>query len=174
MGNTRSRGILTKSDNGLLQNNIIEGCGMAAISIGPEYYWNEADYSQHVVIEGNTMRGNGQAGYGGGAVLVHGDGAMGNRDITVKNNHFESSYQGDVDVQWTDGVTVTGNVFSGATQRLAGIATLSPIALANVRAVTLAGNVVNNAAVYKPALIAVGANVTGLTGNDPSGIRAVE
>ncbi|MBV9849756.1 MAG: hypothetical protein JO250_08810, partial [Armatimonadetes bacterium] len=56
LGNTRSRGMLLKGDNGLVRDNVIEGCGQAAISLGPEYYWGEADYVQNVTVEGNTIR----------------------------------------------------------------------------------------------------------------------
>ena len=52
LGNTRSRGILVKADDGLIQANTIEGCGQAAISLGPEYYWGEANYVKHVSILG--------------------------------------------------------------------------------------------------------------------------
>ena len=171
LGNTRSRGMLLKGDNGLVKNNVIEGCGQAAISLGPEYYWGEADYVQNVTVEGNTIRENGKCAYGGGAILVHGDGAIGNRNIVIRDNRLISNYQGDVDVQWTDGVTLTGNVITGASQWPSTIPLQSPIMLSNCRAVTLSGNVVRHPSVYKPALVAVGQNVTGLANNDAAGIR---
>lgn len=172
LGNTRSRGILTKSDDGIFRDNIIEGCGMAAISIGPEYYWNEADYSQHVVIEGNTLRGNGKSGYGGSAILVHGDGAMGNRDIKIKGNRFEGNLQGDVEIAWTDGAALSNNTLSGPTEAARGsIGPHALITLANSRAIVLSGNVVRNAAGYASPLVASGANVEGLAGSEATGLR---
>ncbi len=42
LGGTRSRGILVKADIGLIDSCTIEGCGMSAISIGPEFWWREA------------------------------------------------------------------------------------------------------------------------------------
>ena len=54
------------------------------------------------------------SGYGGGAILVHGDGAAGNRDFLIRNNRFFANYQSDLDVQWADGVTLAGNVMVGA------------------------------------------------------------
>ncbi len=172
LGNTRSRGILTKSDDGLFQNNTIEGCGMAAISIGPEYYWNEADYSQHVRIEGNTLRGNGKSGYGGSAILIHGDGAVGNRDIQIKGNRFEGNLQGDVEVGWAESVQLSSNTMSGPSEAARG--TINPhalLTLANSRAISMKGNVVRNASGYAPVLVASGANVEGLTNNDALGLR---
>ncbi len=172
LGRTRSRGILVKADNGLLKNNVIEGCGQAAISIGPEYYWGEADYCHNVTVEGNTFRENGIATYGGGAVLVHGDGAVGNRNIIIRNNRFLSNYQGDVDAQWTDGLTLTGNVHVAPPAWPPGISRQSAILLSNNRHVTLGGNRVNNASAYKAPLVYSGANLSDVTGNDASGIHA--
>jgi len=172
LGNTRSRGILIKSDNGLIKDNTIEACGMAGISAGPEYYWNEADYVQHLTIEGNTLRGNGRMGWGGGAVLIHGDGAVGNHDITVKGNRFLGNYCSDIDAQWIDGLSVTSNSITGPTQWPASAPPKPAVALANCRAVSFADNVVKNAAVYKTPLVAVGANVVDLQHNDDGGIHA--
>ena len=172
LGNTRSRGILAKADNGLIQNNIIEGCGQAAVSLGPEYYWNEADYVQNVTVEGNTLRENGKAAYGGGAVLIHGDGAMGNKNIVIKNNRMFSNYQGDIDIAWADGMMLAGNILTGAPVWPSAIGTPSAVTLSNSRAVTLQGNVVRHAGVYKSVLVSLGADVTDVRHNDPSGIRA--
>ena len=172
LGDTRSRGILAKADGGLIKGNVIEGCGQAAVSLGPEYYWNEADYVHNVTIEGNTLRENGKAAYGGGAVLIHGDGAVGNKNIVIKNNRFFSNYQGEIDVAWADGVTLAGNLITGAPVWPASIHTQSVVSLSNSRAVTLLGNVVNHAAVYKPVLVNVGGGVSDVRHDDPSGIRA--
>ncbi len=171
LGNTRSRGVLAKADNGLIENNMIEGCGQAAISLGPEYDWGEADYVRNVVISQNVIRGNGRCSYGGGAVLVHGDGAAGNRDIVIQDNRFFANYQGDIDVQWAEGLIVAGNVITGATTWPSAIPLQSPISLANCRAVVLRANVIRNPGAYRPALVSLGVNVTTLQGNDPAGIR---
>ena len=171
LGNTRSRGILIKADDGLIKGNVIEGCGQAAVSLGPEYYWNEADYVRHVLVASNTFRGNGIAAYGGGAVLVHGDGAVGNQSIIVQHNHFVANVQGDVDVQWTNGLTLTGNVFTESNASPPGKSP-SAVRLANSRNITLRGNIVNDASRFVTfPLVAVGANVTNVIGNDPAGIR---
>ena len=172
LGNTRSRAILVKADNGLISGNTIEYSGMSAVSIGPEYYWGEADYAQNVTVENNLMRENGRAGYGGGAVLIHGDGAMGNKNITLKNNRFQSNYQGDIDAQWTRHLTISGNVITGATPWPSAIGPQSAFLLANCRAVTLRDNLVKNSAAYKSALVSTGANLSDVTGNDSSGARA--
>ena len=117
LGDTRSRGILVKGDGGLIRSNTISRCGMSAISIGPEYYWNEADYVRGIMVENNSLSENGRAGYGGAAILVHGDGAMGNRDIVIRNNNLSASYQGDFSLQWTSGASLFGNAIKGALHR---------------------------------------------------------
>ena len=163
LGSTRSRGILAKADGGLIRGNVLEDCGMSAVSLGPEYYWGESDYVQNVTVEDNVIREVGRAGYGGAAILVHGDGAVGNRDIVIRNNRMSSNYQGDLDVQWVNGLTVAGNVITGAAQWPPSISTQSLVSLANCRAVTLSGNAVHRASAYQTPLVRVGDNVTGLT-----------
>jgi len=163
LGNTRSRGILAKADNGLIQNNVIEGCGQAAISLGPEYYWNEADYVQNVTVVGNTLRENGKAAYGGGAVLVHGDGAMGNRNIVVKDNRMYSNYQGDIDVAWADGVTLSGNVITGPSAWPVGIKPQSPISVKESQNIHVGGDQIKTPGAYTRPFVSVRPNVLRLT-----------
>lgn len=162
LGGTRSRGILIKADNGVIQNNVVEGCGQAAISLGPEYYWNEADYVHNTTISGNTFRENGIAAYGGAAILIHGDGAMGNANLTLRDNRFESNYQGDVQAAWIDGLVIANNTLTGATVWPTFLDKHSPITLSHSRNVTMRGNVVKNAGSYKAEVVAVGEDVLGV------------
>ena len=121
MGNCRSRGILVKADNGLIENCIISGCGMSAISIGPEYYWGEADYSRNVTVRGNTLRNNVPNGSEAGTVFVHGDGAVGNGNITITNNFFDGNYgRIAVHVEDTDGIRICDNRFIASSIPLPG------------------------------------------------------
>jgi len=171
LGGTRSRGVLIKADNGVIQNNVVDGCGQAAISLGPEYYWNEADYVRNTVISGNTFRENGKAAYGGAAILIHGDGAMGNANLTLRDNRFVSNYQGDVEAAWIDGLVIASNTLTGAAVWPSFLDKHSPVALSHCRNVTLRGNVVKNAASYKPEVVAVGKDVSGMTGNGFEGLK---
>ncbi len=173
LGRTRSRGILVKADHGLIKDNIIESCGMSAVSIGPEYDWGEADYAHHIIVEGNRLRQNGLADYGGAAILIHGDGAIGNQDIVIHNNRMTSDYQGEADIEWADGVTLSGNVIIGASSWPTGIDMPFLITLSNCRHITFSGNVVHNTGVYKPDLVAVGANATGIQNNGSAGVRTL-
>ena len=172
LGNTRSRGILVKADGGLIEDNVIENCGMSAISLGPEYYWNEADYVKDLTVSGNILRGNGRFGGNAGAVFIHGDGALGNRDITLTGNTFASNYDRDIQVEWANRVSVSGNHLTGAAAWPASLAPQSPIVLAHCRNVILRGNIVRHASAYKTPLVAAGDDVTGLIGSDAAGLRA--
>lgn len=81
------------------------------------------------------IRENGKAG--DGAVLVHGDGAMGSRNTVIKGNRFFSNYQGGIDLVWTDGVTVSGNTFSRPT----GAKPMPPVSVRDSRNVRVGANV---------------------------------
>jgi len=167
IGGTRSRGILVKADNGLIQGNLIAHCGMSGISSGPEYYWNEGDYAHNVTIQRNLFLGNGLEVNGNPMVWIHGEGAQGNQQITIRDNTFAGSIDADeMRVEWTSGATVTGNSATG------NFYTSAVVSVNNSTGVTLSNNAVQNAAVYS-ALVYVGAGVTNLSGNNSSGIRGI-
>ncbi|MEJ0001467.1 MAG: hypothetical protein WDO13_21460 [Verrucomicrobiota bacterium] len=90
---------------------------MPGVSIGPEFWWNEAGYCWNVTVAHNTFRGCGTTNSDQGALLVHGDGAIGNRAITVRDNTFDSCYGASViHADETDGLVISGNHFTGAFQ----------------------------------------------------------
>ena len=118
LGNCRSRGILVKADNGLIAGCTISGCGMSAISIGPEYWWGEADYSQNVTVRGNTLQNNVLNGSEAGVVFVHGDGAIGNENLAITGNRFDRNYgQIAIYAEDTDGILIDGNRFISSPRR---------------------------------------------------------
>lgn len=140
LGDTRSRGILIKGSNCMIKDNVIVGCGMPAISLGPEYYWNEADYVWNAKVEGNTLRENGISGYGGAAIFVHGDGAIGNRDILIKDNKLISNYDGDIHIEWTDEATIEDNRITDPHPWPAFFTKQSVISIEHSRNITQKGN----------------------------------
>lgn len=123
LGDTRSRGIIAKANNGIILNNTIRGCGMAGICIGPELvHWYEAGYCHNVIIEGNTLSHNGKGGGNNAAIYVHGAvygcqhpnaGAMGNSGIVIRDNTLAANYPGGIRMTWTDGGVIRGNWFIG-------------------------------------------------------------
>lgn len=56
VGNVRSRGILLKGINGVVENNTITGCAMQGILMSPEIEWMGGGFSSNVQIVGNTIR----------------------------------------------------------------------------------------------------------------------
>ena len=172
LGNTRSRGILVKADHGLIEGNTISGCGMSAISIGPEYYWGEADYARHVTVRGNTLSENVLNGSAAGTIFIHGDGAIGNADITIADNLFDRNYgQTVIHVAYTDGVQIATNRFTTSPLPLPG-KTRTILHVENSRNITLHGNTVENPAA-QDTLVTPGKNVEAITGNDTTGIRVM-
>ena len=145
LGDTRSRGILVKADDGTISDCTIEGCGMSGVSIGPEFWWGEANYCRNVVVANNTFRrcsnNNGEQG----TIWVHGDGARGNRRITIKDNVMDTCYgQCIVRIEDADDVRITGTrVLRPFTVKSAKPG--SVVFLKESTEVALSGNVVSDA-----------------------------
>jgi hypothetical protein len=171
LGNCRSRGILVKADNGLIEGNVISGCGMSAVSIGPEFWWGESDYSRHVIVRGNTLSNNVLNGGGSGVILIHGDGAIGNADISIEQNLFEKNYgRVAINAEDTDGLMISSNRFVLPELPLPGANPRSIVDLRSCRNITLRDNLVEGGATNDVTVV-IGKEVEGLTGNDPSGIK---
>ena len=169
LGNCRSRGILVKGDNGLIEGCTISGCGMSAISIGPEYWWGESDYSRHVTVRGNTLRNNVLNGGDCGVVFIHGDGAIGNADITVTGNYFDRNYgPKEVYVEDADGVLIVENRFVASQIPLHGNPRTA-LEFNSTKNITLKKNIVENPAATDK-LVNLGRNVERVAGNDATGI----
>ncbi len=115
LGDTRSRGILVKADNGIIAGCTIDGCGMSGVSIGPEFWWGEANYSWNVTVSHNTFHNCSKNNGDQASVWVHWDGAMGNHNIICSNNLFDTCYgQYLIRIDGTDGLQVVGNKFIGS------------------------------------------------------------
>ena len=170
LGNTRSRGILVKGDNGLIEGCTISGCGMSAISIGPEYYWREGDYSQNVTVRGNFLRNNVLNGGAEGVVYVHGEGAIGNRNITIDGNMFDRNYgQNAVYIEDTDGVLILSNHFMETKVSLPEGRGRNILEFKSTRDPVLIRNTVENSA-NNDTLVKIDRDVEGIRGNSASGI----
>ena len=106
LGGTRSRAIITKADNGLISGCTIANAG-TAMQIGPEYYWNESDYSWNVTITQNAIT------HCGSGIVVVADGALGNEAITITNNTIGPMVNGsEIDIEGCIGAEVSGNTFT--------------------------------------------------------------
>ncbi len=150
-----ARGIIVKSDEGGIKNNVITHCGLA-IRIGPEWP-DEADYSHNVVVQGNTLAENGDG------IVVDGSGVMQNQGITITNNRLTANTGRDISVAWADGVAITGNTFSGPPARPAGAEPQPPISVRDAQNVHISGNRIKSPNFYARSSVSVGANVLRLT-----------
>lgn len=56
VGFTRARGMLIKATDGVVRNNIVEGCELGGIIVAPEFYWMEAGCSSNVEIANNRIK----------------------------------------------------------------------------------------------------------------------
>lgn len=63
-GNLRGRGVLCKASDGVIAHNRFFNLMGYALQMSPEFYWNEADYVNNVLVINNTVNS-----YGGGMFL---------------------------------------------------------------------------------------------------------
>ena len=113
LGNTRSRGILAKADNGIIRSNTIIECGIAAMQLGSDGYNGEAGYSRNVLVENNTIHGNGAQTVGGlAAIWVGTRGTMENKNFIIRNNKIDHFTGLGLALTGVDGVQVSHNTFT--------------------------------------------------------------
>lgn len=56
VGHNRSRAILIKSSNGVINGNTVVGSAMSGIALSPEFYWMEGGCPSNIGISNNTIR----------------------------------------------------------------------------------------------------------------------
>ncbi len=165
LGNTRSRGILVKADNGTIRDNVCDGCVMSAVSVGPEYYWNEAGYVENLTIDGNIFRNCGKRSGGDAAILVHGEGVAGNRHLVIAKNQFLSNYSRCISIKWANDVSISGNSMTAPADAAAG-SIASPVGLAHCSDIRFDANRFAASKTFKSAEVELGPAVTGVSGLD--------
>jgi Right handed beta helix region len=176
LGDTRSRGILVKGDHGLIDGCTLDGCGMSAVSVGPEFWWGEAGYSWDVTVSGNTFLHCDRNNTDQATVYIHGDGAIGNRRIALKSNTFSGCYGTTIiSTNWADGVEISGNRFD----RSFGLRLDEPgniLFIAHSQNVTLLDNLVSQQDEFAGALVKLDDSVSPSNVHqiDSTGIRRVE
>lgn len=114
--NHRARGMLLKADDGLVENNTIDGSTHGGIIITPEFWWNEACYSRNVVIRKNTIRNVAYLDHPWAAMVVaaidkNPIASGGHRNITIEDNTFDSLNGTNLFISSAIGVKVTRNRF---------------------------------------------------------------
>jgi len=172
--NHRARGMLLKADDGLVQGNTVDGSTIAGIVVSPEAP-DEAGYSHHVRIVGNTIRHTGYATTGAwapyaAALTVYGNGSEGNQDIVIENNTFDSIHGANLEIRYAQGVTIRGNRFLNTHQMPCdngsgpGIDPTAVVWLGDCTGVTLSDNWVRNQGPYGKSLLTSTASVVNVKG----------
>ena len=181
--NHRARGMLLKADDGLVQGNLVDGSTIAGIVVSPEAP-DEAGYSHHVRIIGNTLRNTGYATTGSwapyaAAVTIYGNGSIGNQDIVIAGNTFDSIHGANLEVRYARGVTIRSNRFLNTHQMPCdngsgpGIDPAAVAWLGDCADVTLSDNWVRNQGPYGKHLLTVTPSAVNVNGGKTGIQRAV-
>lgn len=111
LGFNRSRGILVKAGNGLIQGNHIDNCWMESIKLTPEFWWMEAGCSKNVTIKDNVIENS-----GGNAISVVSktrDNIISppgiHQNILITGNTIRNSISPQILITSTVGLIVTNN-----------------------------------------------------------------
>lgn len=89
-----ARGILVKTRDVVIRNNVFRNCSGTAVHIGAEANWHEGTHAKNVLVTDNVMTGCGlgagsQAGAAGISVIIEAentDNTYLHENITIKNN----------------------------------------------------------------------------------------
>lgn len=117
-GHNRSRGILTKANNGLIAGNVIEDCGLESLKLSPNIgNWLEAAYYENLIVTNNTIRnGKFSAHFGQNEtaqILVGGC----RSGLVFRNNTIEYNGGTAMIVSDLDGGVIRNNTFSPASDK---------------------------------------------------------
>jgi hypothetical protein len=110
-GHNRSRAILIKGSDGVVEGNTIVGSKMNAVLVSPEYWWMESGSSNNVRIIDNTIRNVGSpainviARGGSGAIAPAGA----HSGITITGNGIDDCTTPAIFVSSTDGLKIERN-----------------------------------------------------------------
>ena len=174
--NHRSRGLMLKAHDGLVEGNAIEGSTMAGIVLAPEIWWNEAGYSRNVTIRNNTITRVADYVWPSGAIRVmaindvNNDcpvAGQGHKNITIDNNTISHVNGSNILITSADTVSVTNNRFQSPQTRLTNPVKrkwladpASLIYVANAKNVVVEENRVEQVGTANKELLEVESNVT--------------
>ena len=183
--NHRARGFLIKADDGLIENNLIEGSTVAGLIATPQFGWNESCYSRNLTIRNNTFRSNSYStgvtkpeSYVLGAVNIKSDApskgpaGYGHQNIRILGNVFENQDGTNLHIDNAQDVLVEGNRFirpqwnPSDRGRALGYHPEALISIDKVERVTFRNNRVESPGPYLKTLIEVGPDATDVTGVD--------
>ena len=135
---TRSRALLIKSSDGLIENCTISNGAGYGLWIAPEFDWMESGYSENVIIRNCTFHSSGWIyKHSAGLAISGGEGIGQDHDnITVEGCTFYGNHQNDLWMSEGKNFTIRNNKFLKDTDYNAPIT----IRLRNIDGVTVSGN----------------------------------
>ena len=113
------RAFLLKARDVAVRSNRIGRSTLSAIKLGAELSWHEAGPVEHVVVEGNDIRGAGtDSGYRATGVMVTTESPETpphvNRHILIRDNHIEGIHPIAILLHDAQDVEISGNTFVGS------------------------------------------------------------
>jgi len=117
--NHRGRGVLLRSDNGLVEGNKFEWLE-GGIYIGLELGWPEGPAGQEIVIRNNTFTGMGYMTTGAIEIVdrtVGVSSGLNNRKISIVSNIFNDCFQKALLIDNSSGIRVENNIINVARGR---------------------------------------------------------
>lgn len=127
-GFNRSRGLLIKASNGLIEGNHIEGSRISGILVSPELQWMESGFTANLAIRNNTLVDCTYAGIGGGTSSISAitiaaptterkmAPAGGHRNIEITNNRFVNLAKPVIALSSIDDCFVADNRYESITE----------------------------------------------------------
>ena len=179
--NNRARGMIIKADNGIIENNTVEGSSVGGIEVAPSFWWDESGCGCHLLIEGNTIRhvgyatANPLAWFQAGAVSIvaHTDAAaasFGHNGIVVMANRFIDDNRINLLFSDTRNAIIADNTFTRPMCKADSRVGLfhydfsSLVWLQQCKTILLAGNRVVDPGKGMKQLVGVGPNVSNISG----------
>lgn len=122
------RGILAKTEDLLIENNVIERTGHGGIVLGPEYFWLEGPVNSNIRVVGNRLSHNGwsafdRVGITASIAAIEVEARLGNRlfprtfvtgvlnvGVDILDNEIAESAGPGILVMNTKGIRLEGNV----------------------------------------------------------------
>lgn len=116
----------------VIENNVIERAGLAAIDVRLDAYWWEGPTSEHVIIRGNTIKDSPYSLYGAccsfqmsGAISVGPSTSPGKvtaveqifRDFRIEGNHISNSMWSGILAKNIDGLIIKDNIIERPVNR---------------------------------------------------------
>ena len=151
--NTRARGFVLKSPEGIVEGNRLEHIAVTGILLSPEaQYWAEGDFSPDVQIRNNHLSNvgffhsdpNRRAG-GGIAIVADTERTVrGHQNITIENNLLERIEGPTITLSNAENVQIRSNWFREINQTDHGYGQGSAVWIDNSSQVLLEDNVIDN------------------------------